>query len=68
MRPMKRLLASALSRRGSERRTDGSWGEALERPGRALVDREPRDGPIGRVFAVTEPRGGGVGLVVLPTR
>ncbi len=59
-------------------RFDPAWIAALERLGHAVVERKPKDDPIGRVHAiarradgtltaVADPRGGGVGLVVRET-
>ncbi len=56
-------------------RFDPAWIAALEKLGHAVVERGPRDNPIGRVHAiarradgtltaVADPRSGGVGLVV----
>ena len=56
-------------------RFDPAWVTALEKLGHTVVEREPKDNPIGRVHAiarradgtltaVADPRGGGVGLVV----
>ena len=56
-------------------RFDAEWITGLQRLGHTVVDREPRQGPIGRVHAiarspqgrltaVADPRGGGVGRVV----
>ncbi len=60
-------------------RFDPAWIAALEKLGHAVVEREPKDDPIGRVHAiarradgtltaVADPRSGGVGLVVQETR
>lgn len=60
-------------------RFDPAWIAALEKLGHAVVEREPRDNPIGRVHAiarradgtltaVADPRSGGVGLVVQESR
>ncbi|HEY3124226.1 MAG TPA: gamma-glutamyltransferase [Thermoanaerobaculia bacterium] len=60
-------------------RFDPAWIKALEKLGHAVVEREPKDDPIGRVHAivrradgiltaVADTRSGGVGLVVQETR
>jgi len=60
-------------------RFDPAWIAALQGLGHTVVEREPKDDPIGRVHAiarrpdgslaaVADPRGGGVGLVVQETR
>lgn len=60
-------------------RFDPAWIAALEKLGHTVIEREPKDDPIGRVHAiarradgtltaVADPRGGGVGLVVQETR
>ena len=60
-------------------RFDPAWIEALEKLGHSVVERKPKDDPIGRVHAiarradgtltaVADPRGGGVGLVVQEAR
>ena len=59
-------------------RFDPAWFAALEKLGHAVVERKPKDDPIGRVHAiarradgtltaVADPRSGGVGLVVQET-
>ncbi len=59
-------------------RFDPGWIAALEKLGHAVVEREPKKNPIGRVHAiarradgtmtaVADPRGRGVGLVVQET-
>lgn len=56
-------------------RFDPAWIAALEKLGHTVVERKPKENPIGRVHAiarkpdgtltaVADPRGGGVGLVV----
>ncbi|HSS44723.1 MAG TPA: gamma-glutamyltransferase [Thermoanaerobaculia bacterium] len=58
-------------------RFDPAWIVALQKFGHTVVEREPKNDPIGRVHAVArqrdgrltavaDPRGGGVGLVVQP--
>jgi gamma-glutamyltranspeptidase/glutathione hydrolase len=60
-------------------RFDAAWIAALQELGHTVVEREPKDDPIGRVHAiarrpdgslaaVADPRGGGVGLVVQESR
>jgi gamma-glutamyltranspeptidase/glutathione hydrolase len=60
-------------------RFDPAWIAALQKLGHTVVEREPKDDPIGRVHAiarrpdgsltaVADPRSGGVGLVVQETR
>ncbi len=60
-------------------RFDPAWIAALEKLGHTVVEREPKDNPIGRVHAiarrpdgtltaVADPRSGGVGLVVQESR
>jgi gamma-glutamyltranspeptidase/glutathione hydrolase len=60
-------------------RFEPAWVAALEKLGHAVVEREPKDDPIGRVHAiarradgtltaVADPRSDGVGLVVQETR
>lgn len=56
-------------------RFDPEWVEALKKLGHTVAEREPENDPIGRVHAISQsadgrmtavadPRGGGVGLVV----
>jgi gamma-glutamyltranspeptidase/glutathione hydrolase len=60
-------------------RFDPAWVAALEKLGHTVVEREPKDNPIGRVHAiarradgtvtaVADPRSGGAGLVLQESR